>query len=117
MATRTSTPFEGLFLGNGRDAAIDGSGLEGGVTGQVMKMIRDLHGQLPCGDQDKGPCFSPGLPDQLVENGQKEGGGLAAPRHGRGHDIAALKEGRDGQSLDRRGPVKPLFLRAFNRWG
>jgi hypothetical protein len=108
---------EGLFLGRGRDASIDGSSREGRVQGEVTKMIRDLYGKLSCGDKDKGPRFSPGLPDQPVENWKKEGGGLTASCHGRGHDIAALEKGWDGQFLDRCRLVKPLFLEGFQQMG
>jgi hypothetical protein len=108
---------EGLFLGRVRDAPIDGSSREGRVQGEVTKMIRDLHRKLSCGDKDKGPRFSPGLADQPVENWKEEGGGLAASRHGRGHDIAALEKGWNGQLLDRRGLVKPLFLKGFQQMG
>jgi hypothetical protein len=106
---------EGPFLRQVRDASIDGSSREGRMQGEVMKMIRDLHSKLSCGDKDEGPRFSPGLPDQPVENWKKEGGGLTTSCHGRGHDIAALEKGWDGQFLDRCRLVKPLFLRAFNR--
>ena len=73
------------------------------MRGEFAKMIRDLLGELPRGGQDEGPGFSPGLTDQPVKDGEKEGGGLAASRHGGGHDVAALEKGRDGQLLDRRG--------------
>jgi hypothetical protein len=52
-----------------------------------------------------------------VENWKKEGGGLTASCHGRGHDIAALEKGWDGQFLDRCRLVKPLFLEGFQQMG
>jgi hypothetical protein len=87
------------------------------MKSEVTKMIRDLRRELSCGDKDKGPRLSPGLADQPVENWKKEGGGFAASRHGRGHDIAALEKGWNGQFLDRCGLVKPLFLKGFQQMG
>ena len=108
---------EGPFLGSGRHASVDGCSREGRVRSEVMKMIRDLHGKFPRGGKDKGPRPSPGLLDQPVENGKKEGSGLAAPCHGRGHDIAALEKGRNGQPLDRSRLLKTLFLERFQQMG
>ena len=112
---RLHLPAKSLYLGNRRDAAVDRHGLKRCVAGQVLKVIRDLHGQLPGGDQDQNPGFPPRLPDQLVKNGKQEGGRFAAPGHRRSHDIPALKQGRDSQPLYRGWLVKAFFRNGFQQ--
>ena len=63
----------------------------------------DLRGQLPGRGQDEGARGAPRLAEQPVEDGQDEGGGLAAARHGAAEHVAALHDGRDGLVLDGRG--------------
>jgi hypothetical protein len=55
----------------------------------------------PRGREDERARRAPRLSEQPMEDGEDEGGGLAAAGHGAGQHVAALHGGRDGLLLDR----------------
>ena len=58
----------------------DGGARERGVHGQRAQVLVDLGGQLAGGGEDEGAGGAPGLAVEALQDGQDEGGGLAAAR-------------------------------------
>ena len=57
------------------------------------------------------------LLDQVMEDRQEEGGGLAASGHRAGEDVAGLERRRDRVGLDRRGTGEPHLAHPANEIG
>jgi hypothetical protein len=74
------------------------------VLGECFQVLPDLRRQLARRRQHQRTRRAARLSSEPLEDGQQEGGGLAAPRHRAGQHVAALEGGRDRVLLDRRGP-------------
>ena len=84
-------------------AADQGDHLQVGVPRQVNGVLGDLHHQFPGGGDNQGPGFAHealllnGIAQQVIENSDQEGGGLAGAGLGLADGIVALQGvGQDG---------------------
>ena len=99
------------------DAAVDGGRRDRGVHGEIVHVLEDLGGEFTRGAQHEGAGGAALGGEQPVQDGEDEGGGLAAAGHGAGQKIATLEGRRDGIGLDRCGAGKPEFLDALEEAG
>ena len=70
---------------------------------QVVSVVRDLLGQLARGREHERAGLPARLGQQALEDGEQEGGGLAAARHSRSQHVTACEAGGNRLGLDRRG--------------
>ena len=63
---------------SGGDAAEDGGAIDRRVHGQVLHVLEDLRRKFPRRRDDEGPSLAARTVHQAVQDGQHEGGGLAA---------------------------------------
>ena len=101
-----------LLLGDHADAAVDGSGRKASVTGQPLEVVQDLEGQLTGGGQDQRTRRASGEGQQLVQDGQEEGRGLAASRDRVGQEVPAFEGMGDTSRLDGGGAYEAQILDA-----
>ncbi len=103
MATITSTPpTERVLLRAHAHAPEDGGAGKRGVEGERVQVLVDLRGQLAGGSEDEGPGGPARLVREALQDGQDEGRGLAAARHGAREQVVAGEGGRHGLLLDGR---------------
>ncbi len=76
----------------------DQLGLDKGITAQGLHLLEGLLGQLTGGQQNQGTGIGtrPGVLQQLMQQGQHEGGGLAATGAGHHTQVVAGQCLRDG---------------------
>ena len=98
------TRAEGVLLRTHAHSAEDGEGAHGRVHRELLEVRLDLGRELPGRREDERPRGAPRLVHQSMQDGQPEGGGLAAAGGGAGEDVASLHRRRDGLELDRRRP-------------
>ena len=86
---------DGVLLRPHADTAEDRRGGDGRVHGEIVQILEDLGRQLARGREHERPRRAARLLDQLVQDGQQEGGGLAASGGGAGEHVPA-GERREG---------------------
>ena len=91
---------EGVLLGPHAHAAEDGRARHRGVHRELAQVLLDLSGELAGGGQDEGARHAATLGHEPVEDGQQERRRLAAPRHGAGQHVAALRGAGEAHLLD-----------------
>ena len=108
---------EGMFLRSHADAAEDRGARQRRVDRHVLEVFEDLRRQLARRREHQRARRAARLPDQLVQDGQQERGGLAAAGHRAGEQVLALERRRDGVGLDRRGFDETEVFEAFEQVG
>ena len=106
---------ERVLLRTHADAAEDRRRGHRRVNGKVRQVLEDLRRQLARRRQDqraRGPARSA---DELIENRQQEGDGLAAACHRAGEHTAAGDRRWNRVGLDWRGPRKAEILQAAEK--
>ena len=111
------TAAEGVFLGSHPDTAIDCGGGDGGVHRHGVAVFEDLRRQFPGRCQDECPGGPPGLVDQVMQDRQEEGRGLAAAGHGTGEDVPARQCARNCLSLNGGRTGETELLESFEQGG
>jgi hypothetical protein len=93
-------PAQSVGLPSQRDAAEEGDHVELGELRENPDLLRDLGGELPGGREDQGTRAPAALIEELVEDGQREGCGLAGTGLGQAQDVSAFEAGGNGFFLD-----------------
>jgi hypothetical protein len=96
--------LEGLHVVTNAGAANAGVALNVHEVANSDDDLLDLLSELTGGSQDQGLAGLQLVVD-LLEDGDREGGGLAGTGLGLGNDIVALDDGQDGAGLDGRGAL------------
>ncbi len=91
---------QGALLGHGADAAKDRDGADVGELAQHLEVAVDLHGQLARGREDQGPRVLSAAGHKALDDGQREGGGLARAGLGQAEHVAAFEHLGNGLGLD-----------------
>ena len=92
---------QGLLLRPHGRAADEEADPQRRVVRQAQADVVDLLGQLPGGRDDQRLGRAAGQVEELVQDRQEEGGGLAGARLGGGDEVPAGEDGGDGLGLDR----------------
>src|SRR6266851_6737627 len=108
---------EGVLLWAHPDATEDRRAVDRRVDGEVLQVLEDLRRELAGRRDDQGARRPAWLRNQLIEDWQQEGDGLAAPGHGAGEDVLALEGGRNRVRLNRGRPGKPEVLQTAQQIG
>ena len=111
------TPTKRSNLRTGRDPAEDGDSLDLGELREQFYFGIDLDGQLTSRRQNEGERAFPGLLDQSLQNGQREGGRLSGSRLGQAHDVSSFETRRDRIGLNRSRFFKARCLQAVDQKG
>ena len=93
---------QGLLLRPHGRAADEEADPQRRVVGQAQADVVDLLGQLARGRDDQRLGRAAGQAEELVQDRQQEGGGLAGAGLGGGDEVAAGEDGGDGLGLNRR---------------
>ena len=102
-----------LHLRTHSHAAVDGRGLDPRMARQRSQIFQELQSQFPGGCQDQGPRGAPRQIHEPVQNGEQEGGGLAASRGGAGEKISPLEGRRDRVRLNGGRGSEPQIVDAL----
>jgi hypothetical protein len=70
------------------------------VPRQALEVGDDLKGELPRRSQHERPCDTPWACEELVEDREEEGGGLAAPGGSAGQEVTPFEGVRNGFGLN-----------------
>src|SRR5664280_55074 len=106
-----------VLLGAHAHAAEDSRAGERRVDRERLEVLVDLRRQFARRGEDERARRAARLRDEAVEDGEDEGGGLAAARHRAGEEVLALHRGRNGVVLDGRGLREAHFLDAAEEVG
>ena len=115
--------FETALLRIHRHAAEDGHGRDRRVVGQADKCVLDLHDQLARRRQDqrarewlaRGIAKRRLLAEQLLQNRQREGEGLARAGLGARDDVAAVERAGNHRALHRPGAFEAEIVQALHQ--
>ncbi len=108
---------ERVFLGVHPHAAVDGGSRDRRVHREVVDVFQDLQGEFAGRTQDQRPGGSALQFHEPLQDGEDEGGGLAAAGHGAGQEVTPLKRRGDRFGLDRGGTGEPELLDALEQVG
>lgn len=100
-------PAQGLGLGPLGDPAEEQRGLQLRELREEPDLGLDLGGQLAGRRDDQGAGPGAALVEELVQEGQREGRGLAGTGLGQAQDVGALQRRRNRLGLDRPGLLEP----------